>query len=312
MLLQFKDYTPDWKKIIFYMDGELSSGDYVEYFNGALDIVATLRPEIPPEAVHKVEAFSFKARDGLEIPTLLTIPNGKKIENMPAIVMPHGGPASYDSKGFDYMTQYFASEGYLVIQPQFRGSTGFGREFRQAGYGEWGRKMQNDVTDAVMWLAKKGKIDSKRVCIVGASYGGYSALAGAVFTPDLYQCVVSINGVSNLDSMVSSEQTNYGDNHWVVSYWQEIISKGEFNEDHLNAISPINHVEKIKAPVLLIHGEYDEVVPINQSEDIADELEDADKKVVFITLRKGDHYLSKAENRMKALQAIGSFVKQYL
>ncbi len=305
-------YTPDWSQIVFYMDGDQSSGDYVLYRKGTLEGLASQRPDIPPEAVHNVVEYSFEARDGRVIPTLLTVPNGKELKNLPAIMMPHGGPEAYDKKTFDYQAQYFATQGYLVIQPQFRGSKGFGSGHLFAGRGEWGRKMQDDLTDAVLNLADSGKINKDRVCIVGGSYGGYAALAGATFTPDLYKCVVSINGLSDIEEMLEHGEDKYGDDHWVVAYWQKLISQGEVNEDHLKQISPINHVNKIKAPVLLIHGEYDKVVPIAQSEEMFDEMEDNDKEVTFLALEKGDHNLSSAKNRMKAMLAIEEFVKKHI
>ncbi|WOH37068.1 prolyl oligopeptidase family serine peptidase [Thalassotalea fonticola] len=307
-----KDNTPDWNSMVFYMDGELSSGDYVLYEKGALDLLSPARPDIPPQAVHPVKEYSFKARDGLTIPSLITTPIGQTVKNLPAIMLPHGGPESYDKLGFDWMTQYFAGQGYLVIQPQFRGSKGFGTEHLFKGRGEWGRKMQDDLTDAVHDLSKKGLIDKARVCIVGASYGGYAALAGATFTPDLYKCVVSINGVSDVEQMLDTEQRDYGSDHWVVSYWQDVISKGDVDEDHLEQISPINYVKNVIAPVLLIHGELDQTVPVEQSEDMFDELEDADKNVTFIELEEGDHNLSNAKNRMRALKAIDKFINQHI
>lgn len=306
------DYTPSWEQILFYMDGEQSSGDYVMYNNGGMNFITSARPDIPPEAVNSVQEYSFKARDGLTIPTILTIPIGKKVENLPAIMMPHGGPESYDNMGFDYLSQYFANQGYLVIQPQFRGSSGFGSKHLWAGRGQWGRKMQDDLTDAVLNLAEAGKINKDKVCIVGASYGGYAALAGAVFTPDLYKCVVSINGVSDVEAMLKQEKRDYGSDHWVVAYWEDVIANGEVEEDHLEQISPINHVKNIKAPVLLIHGQYDKVVPDDQSEEMVDEMEDEDKQVTYVELEKGDHYLSKAKNRMKAMRAIDSFIKKHI
>lgn len=306
------DYTSDWSQIIFYMDGEQSSGDYLLYKNGHLSVVTPKRPEIPQEKVHKLVEYSYKARDGMLIPTLLTIPNGKELSNLPAIVMPHGGPESYDTKSFNYRAQYFASQGYLVIQPQFRGSDGFGSDHLLAGRGEWGRKMQDDLTDAVNTLAKSGDIDPDRVCIVGASYGGYAALAGAVYTPDVYKCVVSINGVSDLESMLDDTERDFGEDHWVLAYWQEVIAQGDVDDDHLEKISPINFASNVKAPVLLIHSEYDKVVPIEQSKDMAHKLKLAKKDVTFIELEKGDHHLSSAKNRMEAMRKIEAFVKKHI
>jgi dipeptidyl aminopeptidase/acylaminoacyl peptidase len=150
------------------------------------------------------------------------------------------------------------------------------------------------------------------VCIVGASYGGYSALAGAAFSPNIYQCAVLINGVADVERMLKKDKMKYGSDHWVVSYWEEVLKNGEFSEDHLAQISPINHIDKIETPVLLIHGEYDQIVPLEQSEDMFDALEDADKTVQFVELDEGTHHLSKGENRMKALKSIDAFLTKYL
>jgi dipeptidyl aminopeptidase/acylaminoacyl peptidase len=306
------DYTENWDSIIFYSEGVNNPGSFLMYKQGGLTLLAKSRPDLSITSVANLEEYAYEARDGLVIPTLLTYPRGKERTNLPAIMMPHGGPASYDKIRFDYLAQYFANRGYLVIQPQFRGSKGFGAQHTIIGRGEWGRKMQDDLTDGVTHLAEAGVIDSSKVCIVGASYGGYAALAGAVFTPDLYKCVIAINGVSDLNDMMSSERAKYGNDHWVITYWDKIISGGEFDKEHLKQISPINHVEKVKAPILLIHGEYDKVVPWSQSDDMFDELEDADKDATFIKLKKGDHYLSSAINRMKAMEAIDAFLKKHM
>ena len=310
--ITIQDYTPDWSNIILYVDGERSSGQYIRYQKGQLNLLAHARPNIKSEYVNEIQETSYKARDGLNIPTLLTLPKGQALVNLPTIVLPHGGPASYDTIGFDWLPQYFASQGYLVVQPQFRGSEGFGTVHKKKGHGEWGRKMQDDLTDAVNTLVQEGKTDPERVCIVGASYGGYAALAGAAFTPELYKCVVSINGLSDISSMLKDDRHKYGDDHWVVSYFDKIISKGKLDEDHIDNISPINSVENIKAPVLLIHGERDLVVPSSQSEDMFDEMKDAEKQVTFIELEDGNHYLSNAKNRVKALEAIDVFIKKHI
>jgi dipeptidyl aminopeptidase/acylaminoacyl peptidase len=312
MSVSVVDFTSDWDKIIVYAEGAGSSGMFLLYEDGGISLLGHARPDIPQKNVHSVEPYQYQARDGMTIPSLLTRPNGLDVVNLPAIIMPHGGPESYDRIGFNYMAQYFANQGYLVIQPQFRGSEGFGANHLLAGRGEWGRKMQDDLTDAVQHLVKEGKVDGSRVCIVGASYGGYAALAGAAFTPDLYQCVVSINGVSDVDAMLRQEKWDYGRDHWVVSYWETVIAKGQINKDHLKDISPINHAKHVKAPVLLVHGEQDLVVPISQSKKMYSALKKQDKQVTFLTLDKGDHGLSKKENRMRAMLAIDKFIKKHI
>ena len=306
------DYSDNWKHIIFYADGVDNAGGYILYKPGNLNLLAKARPDIPIDGIANTEKYSYASRDGLKIPTLLTYPKGKKRKNLPAVMMPHGGPASYDKLRFDFMAQYFANRGYLVIQPQFRGSTGFGAIHRILGRGEWARKMQDDLTDGVKHLAENGIIDPAKVCIVGASYGGYAAQVGAVFTPDLYKCVISINGVADISDMITVEKQRYGNDHWVVAYWELIIASGEFDKDHLKQISPVNYVENVKAPILLIHGEHDKVVPWSQSKAMYDALDDAGKDVTLVTLPKGDHYLSKATNRMKAMEAIDTFLLKHM
>ena len=307
-----RDFSDDWNTLTLYVEGGNNSGQYLIYHQGKLQHIAHTRPDIGPEAVSPVQITDFDARDKHVIPTLLTLPQNVEHTNLPAILMPHGGPESYDRAGFDYMAQYFASQGYVVIQPQFRGSTGFGEAHRQAGRGEWGRKMQHDLTDAVAAFSQQGLINPERVCIVGASYGGYAALAGAVFTPDRYQCAVSINGVSDVEAMLKTDKRDYGTNHWVVAYWSSLLAKGKVNNDHLADISPINHTAAIKTPILLIHGEQDEVVDISQSEAMFSELRAEKKSVQFIRLKKGNHYLSKGKNRVQALEAIAEFVETHL
>lgn len=310
--VQLVDFTSDWKSLIFKLTGIDSPGDFYLYQDGKFKFIASGRPDVPADKIYQVFETKIKARDGLYIPTLLTLPAVEELKKLPAIMLPHGGPESYDTIGFDYMAQYFASRGYLVMQPQFRGSDGFGWDFMQKGRGEWGRKMQDDLTDTVKTLVKSGYVDPDRICIVGGSYGGYAALAGAAFTPDVYKCAVSINGVSDIERMVRDERYAAGSDHWVVEYWRRVISAGEVDKDHLKDISPINHVDKIKIPVLLIHGTHDEVVPLRQSENMYDEMKDARKQVEYVELDKGDHYLSKSVHRMKALQAIHNFVMEYL
>lgn len=309
---KIQSYTPDWKKIILHSFSAENSGSYIMYSNGGLSLVTAERPEITAQHVNEVIEYKYQARDGLTIPTLLTLPRNKEVKDLPAILLPHGGPESYDRIGFDFMAQYFAHKGYLVIQPQFRGSTGFGIQHRLKGRGQWGKTMQDDLTDAVKALAKDGKITAQNVCIVGGSYGGYAALAGATLTPDVYKCAISLNGVSDLDAMMKTERSNYGSNHWVVAYWDKVMANGNYKRNYLESVSPINYVSDIKIPVLLIHGEYDEIVPFKQSKNMYEEMKDEDKDVTFIELNNGDHFLSTAENRIKAMKAMSEFLEQHL
>ncbi|MGL1959488.1 MAG: prolyl oligopeptidase family serine peptidase [Colwellia sp.] len=312
-IIYIVDHTQDWQKTIFYVEGDGLVGDYLFLENNKIGHVASARAHIPWEQVNNVIEFSFKARDGLTIPTLLTIPN-KAIasnEKYPAIVFPHGGPESYDTVDFNWLSQYFASRGFLVIQPQFRGSSGFGAEHTLKGRGEWGKKMQDDLSDAVKKLVDMGEIDKNKVCIVGSSYGGYAALAGAAFTPNLYKCAIAINGVSDIDFMMENDRKNYGKNHWVISYWDDVLKRNKLPDEHLKNISPINFVNKITTPVLLIASLHDKVVNPRQSSRMYDALNDADKKVNYVEIEEEGHHLLNAKSRLQVLQAIDEFIAKY-
>jgi dipeptidyl aminopeptidase/acylaminoacyl peptidase len=308
------DHTSDWKNIIFKLEGGEQGGEYLTFANNGFSFLASSRPNVSAAIVNPVKEYNYNARDGYEIPTLLTYPKaslGKK-QKLPAVVMPHGGPEAYDRIQFDWLAQYLASRGILVIQPQFRGSEGFGVAHLQAGRGEWGQKIQDDITDSVNALSKEGVIDPERVCIMGWSYGGYAALAGATMTPDLYQCAISINGLSDIEEMLDFEKSEYGENSSTYRYWQEVINRKDLDAEFLKSISPINHVEKVKIPVLLIYGSRDKVVPPEQSEDFYDALKDAKKDVELLRIKDEPHSFLRNESRLKTLTAIDTFLNKHL
>ena len=309
--VRLESWSPDWKNILVYAEGPSSPGDYYLFPLGkAPAFVGTARPNIAPEAIHPIAELKFTARDGMKIPTLLTIPQQHigSLNNLPAVIMPHGGPESYDRIGFDWLAQAIANHGYLVVQPQFRGSTGFGLAHKQAGHGEWGKKMQDDLSDSVAFLAKKGIINPAKICIVGSSYGGYAALAGGAFTPELYKCVISVNGVSDLNKMISSEEYYAGKDNWVVSYWEKLLAKGDVNKKSLAAVSPINFADNFTASTLLIHGEKDLVVRSYQSERMYSALKSSDKTVKYVELDGENHHLLTRKGRLKALIEIMLFL----
>jgi dipeptidyl aminopeptidase/acylaminoacyl peptidase len=283
--------------------------------DNGLTLIANSRPDIPVEAVGYMMNVEYKSTDDLSIQAIITAPpnyDPATHRAMPSIIMPHGGPASYDRFDFDWMVQYFANRGYLVVQPNFRGSTGFGREFMLAGRGEWGRAMQDDITEGVKTLASAGMLDPNRVCIAGASYGGYAALAGAVFTPDLYKCVIAIAPVSDLNMMLRNEKQSHGRDHWVVGYWEGLMADGDARREKLRAISPANFAENVTAPILLLHGNDDTVVPIAQSTKMRRELRSAGKSVELITLKGEDHWLSSADTRLQTLREMDRFIARHL
>lgn len=309
------DWTPDWKHIVVRIEGTLSAGDYFLFSEGkAPSFLVSSRLDIEQEDLNPIATTRYKARDGLMIPTILTLPKSKmdNLKRLPTVLMPHGGPASHDQIGFDFMAQAFASRGYLVIQPQFRGSTGFGVKHYEAGLGEWGKGMQHDLDDAVNTFVENGYIDPERICIVGASYGGYASLAAAAFTPDQFKCAVSIAGVSHLPKMLASTRKSYGRSSWVLDYWNRSILDGDFDNEALKEISPYYSADKIAIPVLLVHGENDTTVDYEQSKLMLSAIKKVKGEARLVKLKNDDHYLQNGETRIQAVKETVEFVDKHI
>jgi dienelactone hydrolase len=253
--------------------------------------------------------ITYEAADGLKIPAYLTLPAGKPATKLPLIVLPHGGPGIRDTADFDWWAQAIAAQGYAVLRPNYRGSATT-QSFENAGYGEWGRKMQTDLSDGVRFLAKQGTIDPARVCIVGASYGGYAALAGVTLDPGIYRCAVSVAGISDLRKMlIWDKQKENGGSHVGSRYSYRYLGVKGPDEPVLDTISPIKHIDRITVPVLLIHGKDDTIVDYDQSEIMLKALKKAGKQVELVTLKKEDHWLSRSETRLLMLQTSMAFLK---
>ncbi|MBX2858261.1 MAG: prolyl oligopeptidase family serine peptidase [Cellvibrionaceae bacterium] len=309
------DWSMDWQKILVKVEGSSYAGSFYSFpKTGKPQFITSAYHGIDNKDLNPIGSVNFKARDGKTIPTLITIPHNKldDIKDLPAVVLPHGGPAAHDTIGFDFIAQALASRGILVIQPQFRGSTGFGYEHMHAGYGEWGKKMQDDISDAVAFFVRKGFINQQRVCIAGASYGGYAALAGAAFTPNTYRCAVSIAGVSHLPKMLSTDTSRYGKDSSVMAYFKQSIGGGEFDKQALREISPYYHAEKINIPVLLIHGADDIIVAYNQSQLMHAAIKKAKGNSKLVKLKKEDHHLQESETRLQALEEMVSFIVDHI
>jgi acetyl esterase/lipase len=261
--------------------------------------------------VAEVRPIKYAAADGLEIPGYLTLPPDRPAKNLPVVVFPHGGPEARDNLEFDWWAQALAAQGYAVLQPNYRGSD-LSQKWVESGYGEWGRKMQTDLSDGLRYLVSQGIADPKRACIVGASYGGYAALAGVALQSDVYRCAVSVAGVSDPAGFMRwvRRKEEYG-SKLGLRYWERFLGVSDPGDKRLDAISPLRHADQITVPVLLIHGRDDTTVPYDQSNDIAKALKHAGRPAEFITLDKEDHYLSRSATRLQMLQSSVEFLRKY-
>ena len=300
--------SDDGKVWLLGVSGPDEPGAYyvMDRASGKISLAANRHPDLPAARLGKAEPFVYAARDGTRIPGYLTRPPGEPKGPLPLIVMPHGGPEARDSLGYDIWAQVFATRGYLVFQPNFRGSSGYGRAWAEAGYGQWGGRMQDDITDGVLALFRSGRADPQRTCIFGASFGGYAALYGGVETPELYRCVASFAGVSDLKALVAWEKRTPG-HAGRYRYASRAIGDPRKDARRLKAASPIDHVSAYRVPVLLIHGSQDASVPVSQSQAMARALEQAGKDVRLIVMPGEGHSDWSPEHEESALAELVAF-----
>ena len=301
------DQAENPEKMVVYGESDQDPGSYyfIDFTNGQSQSIGTTYADIPPEWVAHKQAITYKAADGVELHGYLTYPPGRTPAKLPLIVLPHGGPEARDDMGFDWEAQAFASRGYAVLQVNFRGSGGYGQAFVEAGYNEFGRKMQTDLSDGIRYLAALGTVDPSRVCIVGASYGGYAAMAGAALDAGVYRCAAAYAGISDVGAFINYRASvTESDISKSVLYWKRFIGP----ENVWPAISPAAHAAEVKIPLLLIHGREDTVVPIEQSRMMQRAMLAAGKPVELVELKGEDHYLSRAGTRQEMLATVVDFL----
>ena len=277
--------------------------------SNSLTKLADHSPWLKEAEMAPMEPIQYTSRDGLTIHGYLTLPLGVASRDLPLVVIPHGGPSARDEWGFDSEAQFLANRGAAVLQVNFRGSTGYGKKFWQAGFKQWGRAMQDDVTDGVEWLVKRGIADPKRLAIYGGSYGGYAALAGATFTPDLYACAVSYVGPSNIFTLLES----------IPPYWEpyremeyEEIGHPVKDKELLESISPVLHADKIRIPLFVAQGANDPRVKKAESDQIVEAVRKAGKDVVYMVKDNEGHGFRNEENRFDFYREMGGFLKKHL
>tara|TARA_Y100000996_G_scaffold184170_1_gene144015 strand:+ start:659 stop:2557 length:1899 start_codon:yes stop_codon:yes gene_type:complete len=305
-------FSKDETKAIVVTYSDRSRGTYYYYDINADELVklAELSPWLDENDMAEMQSISYKSRDGLTINGYLTLPkNYKKGDKLPIVVNPHGGPWARDNWGFDPQVQFLANRGYGVLQMNFRGSTGYGREFWEISFKQWGKTMQDDISDGVLWLIDEGIADSERIAIYGASYGGYATLAGLTFTPDLYACGVDYVGVSNIFTLLET----------LPPYWElgrqmmyEMIGDPETEKDLLKAASPLFHVDKIKAPLFVAQGANDPRVKQAEADQIVEALESRGIDVPYMLKEDEGHGFYNEENQFDFYREMEVFLSKHL
>jgi dipeptidyl aminopeptidase/acylaminoacyl peptidase len=296
--------------IVHTYNDRTQGADYLyDKRTGELTKLADTTPWLHESDMAEMKPITYQSRDGLTIHGYLTLPRGVKPRNLPVVVHPHGGPWYRDGWWFDPEVQFLANRGYAVLQMNFRGSTGYGKKFWEASFKQWGRKMQDDITDGVQWLIGQGIADPKRVAIYGGSYGGYATLAGVTFTPDLYACGVDYVGVANIFTFLKT----------IPPYWEpgrqmmyEEIGDPVKDKQLFEEISPVFHVDRIKVPMLVAQGANDPRVNKNESDQMVEALRKRGIPVEYIVKDNEGHGFRNEENRFEFYEAMEKFLATHL
>lgn len=297
-----RTFANDQFIIVIYSD--IASPSYFHYDKRKKSVafLADAYPHLQDATLSPMQELSYQARDKLKIPAYLTLPLGSQAKNLPLIVMPHDGPWARDDWGFDNYVQFFASRGYAVFQPQFRGSVGFGNELLEAGFKQWGYAIQDDITDGVNWLVSQGIADAQRICIVGSGFGGYAAAIGLVRTPDLYQCAISINGVMDLNKFYHH-----------LAYFHTVNREITNSKWGIEKASPYHLAADIKRPLLLVASKNDSVVnPGEHSIPMYKRLKKLKKPVQYLELPEGEHWHTHEESEIIKLKAVETFLQEHI
>jgi dipeptidyl aminopeptidase/acylaminoacyl peptidase len=310
--IRFSDVSADGNRFLARVSGPRDPGSYYFYDRLAkrFDALGQARPWLQAERLAKVEALSVKTRDGVAITAYLTTPLAAGPR--PLVVMPHGGPEVRDGMDFDEFAQVLAAQGWLVLQPNFRGSGGYGEAFAEAGRKRWGDRMQEDVEDAVAQVVASGRVDAGKIAICGYSYGAYAALMGAVLKPGLYRSVVAIAGDSDLTETIAFAKSKEGQDSPAYLYWLKTIGDPAVDGERMRTASPALRAGEIKAPVLLMHGTEDDIVSPKQSRIMAQALRAAGKSVEHVEIKgRGHRDLEEADWRLVYTKTVDHIAKAF-
>ncbi|MFW6010788.1 MAG: alpha/beta hydrolase family protein, partial [Gemmatimonadota bacterium] len=311
--LGFSASTEDESRILVTVSSDVDPGSVYLYDRdeGAVERLYRSRPDLPSEHLASMEAIRYEARDGREIPAYLTLPQGVEHENLPLVVHPHGGPWARDTWGYATYPQFLANRGYAVLQPNFRGSTGYGKDFLNAGNEEWGDAMQDDITDGVRHLIEQGVVDADRVGIYGGSYGGYATLAGLAFTPEVYAAGASYVGPSSILTLLEA----------IPPYWGPIaeifaVRVGDLDDpedrERLRRQSPLFSADAIDDPLLVIQGANDPRVDKRESDQIVVAARENGVDVRYLVAPEEGHGFVREDNRLAVAAALEAFFARHL
>jgi len=300
-IVNFVDGTSDGRKLLIFAGSDSDPGRYYLFDRDTktLNEAMVEHPQLEGRTLAQAKPVTITAPDGAQIPAYLTLPPGKDPKNLPAVVLPHGGPSSRDDWGFDFLSQFLAARGYAVIQPEYRGSAGYGDQWlNENGFKNW-RTSMGDIAASAKWLAAQGIADPKRVAIFGWSYGGYAALMEAETDPSLYKAVIAVAPVTDL-GMLKQDAQGYTS----ARVEADFVGDGP----HIEEGSPLRHADRIQVPVLLVHGDLDANVAFHHSQKMADALRSAGKQVEFLQYKGLDHQLRDSTVRAELLSHMGQLL----
>jgi dipeptidyl aminopeptidase/acylaminoacyl peptidase len=310
---QLRQFTEDGSKLIYFSSNDRDPGVYYLYDRAAkkLSELAVLKPAIDPEKMATMKSISFTARDGLLIHGYLTLPRNRPAKNLPLILHPHGGPYGIrDEWAYNDEVQFYANRGYAVLQVDYRGSGGYGAEFKRVGYHKFGLEMQDDLTDGVKWVIAQGIADPNRVVVSGASYGGYATMAGLTFTPELYCAGINYVGVTNLTTQWGKYHGTKDELDLVLELFGDMTKSEDRKRAH--ETSPCNFADRIRAPVLMAYGKNDPRVNIDQGYDMEAALKKAGKPYEMIIEGSEGHGFRMEEKRIAFYTKVDEFLKKHV